>query len=296
MNKPSCNFRAGFDFPSRCLPLLIVGFLLVTCCNVFAQADPFESLFSQLRQDGFSEDQIAIIRRSAGAPLFQTVSNTLHIRESKLNYEQFLDPSRLNKAEQFLQTHWSTLVRAEKGLGVDRTVIVAILLVETQLGQYTGKTPTLAILSTFALMDRESSRDAVWALLTEQDRTHWGRDAFDRKMLQRSKWAYAELCALLQWSEAQGFSAESCRGSVMGAVGWPQFLPSSMVHYAMDGNHDGRIDLYTPQDAIFSVANYLRGHGWPQAKDQAAKEAVIYGYNKSQPYVQTVLEIASRIQ
>ena len=264
--------------------------------SALAQGDPMNVLLDQLRQDGFSQRQIASLTTLSTPPLYQTVSRTLQIRESQLNYNQFLEPSRLSKAEQFLREHEETLIRAEKCFAVDRTVIVAILLVETHLGQYTGKTPTLAVLSTFALMDQEGARDTVWELLSEKDRAHWGREAFDARLLKRSRWAYAELCSLLRWSESQGDRPAAYYGSVMGVVGWAQFLPSSMIHYGADGNGDGRIDLFQPEDAIFSVANYFRGHGWPQAADREAKEAVVHRYNKSQPYVYTVLEIASRIE
>ncbi|HAU58520.1 MAG TPA: lytic murein transglycosylase B, partial [Comamonadaceae bacterium] len=53
------------------------------------------------------------------------------------------------------------------------------------------------------------------------------------------------------------------RGSFAGAMGWPQFMPSSWVRHAVDFDGDGRVDLFgSPQDAIGSVANYFIGHGW----------------------------------
>jgi membrane-bound lytic murein transglycosylase B len=82
----------------------------------------------------------------------------------------------------------------------------------------------------------------------------------------------------------------------MGAIGWPQFLPSSLVRYGVDANQDGEIDLFHPADAIFSVANYLRGYGWTQAKSRAEKEKVIWYYNHSRPYVRTILELARRLR
>ncbi len=81
----------------------------------------------------------------------------------------------------------------------------------------------------------------------------------------------------------------------MGAIGWPQFLPSSLVKFGADGNGDGRIDLYNAEDAIFSTANYFRGHGWCEAKFPSDKEAVVWDYNHSKAYVRIVLGIAERI-
>jgi len=82
----------------------------------------------------------------------------------------------------------------------------------------------------------------------------------------------------------------------MGAVGWPQFLPSSLIDYGADGNGDGLIDLYNPDDAIFSTANYLRGHGWCEARFPTDQEQVIWAYNHSKPYVRTVLGIADKLR
>jgi membrane-bound lytic murein transglycosylase B len=82
----------------------------------------------------------------------------------------------------------------------------------------------------------------------------------------------------------------------MGAIGWPQFLPSSLVKYGVDGDGDGRIDLYSAEDAIFSTANYLRAYGWREARLPADREAVIWNYNHSRAYVRAVLEIAEELR
>lgn len=81
----------------------------------------------------------------------------------------------------------------------------------------------------------------------------------------------------------------------MGAFGWSQFLPSSLLRHGADGNGNGIVELDQPEDAITSVASYLRAHGWANAGSPHEKEAVIFHYNKSRPYVQTVLAIAARL-
>ena len=116
------------------------------------------------------------------------------------------------------------------------------------------------------------------------------------KLIDRSGWAYRELSALLELKHTRGIQPGSLKGSVMGAIGWPQFLPSSLVKFGADGNGDGQIDLYNAEDAIFSTANYFRGHGWCEAKFPSDKEAVIWDYNHSKAYVRIVLAIAERIR
>jgi len=178
---------------------------------------------------------------------------------------------------------------------VNRCVIAAILLVETHFGGYTGTVPTFAVLSTFALMDQEISRNRVWNLLPPQDQKQWERAEFDRKLMKRADWAYDELFALLHLTDGNPTQLAIMRGSIMGAIGWPQFLPSSLVRWGTDGDRDGRVDLFQPEDAIFSVANYLRAHGWDEAKTEVEKEEVIYTYNHSRPYVGAILGVAAAL-
>ena len=261
-----------------------------------AGADPLASVKRKLIQDGFAPQQVAELFQPQPPLSYQTVALTLRIREGRLNYEQFLSPVALAKAGAFLKSNEELLAKAEETYSVDRRVIVAILLVETGFGSYTGKTPTLGILATFALMDEKSSRDRVWRLLAPRDRQQWGREAFDQKLQDRSRWAYDELRALLQLQGQRMVRPHILKGSVMGAVGWPQFLPSSLVKYGVDGDRDGRIDLYEPSDAIFSVANYLHGHGWADDLNREDREKVIFTYNRSRPYTRTVIDVAERLR
>ncbi len=279
--------------------ILAVGFFLLAFALSAevseAAPDPFRPLKERLLKDGFSGPSIARVYQGQPSVQFKTVARTFELRESKLNYDQFLNPSSIEKGRRFASEHRTALRDAGQTYGVDPCVIVAILLVETQFGSYTGKTPTVAVLSTFALMDHKSYRDRIWAMLSPREKARWGREAFDRKLMDRSDWAYREVCALVRLAEDR-VRVESLRGSVMGAVGWPQFLPSSLVRYGADGNRDGRVDLFDPWDACHSVANYLRGYGWCRARTREEKEKVIYQYNHSRPYVQTVLGIADRLQ
>jgi membrane-bound lytic murein transglycosylase B len=262
--------------------------------GAYAAEDVYGGLKSKLVQDGFSVQQVASAFRPPPPPMFKLVAQTMKIREGVANYDHFLAPSEIESARRFIADHRSSFRNAEAAYGVEPEIIAAILLVETHFGSYTGKTPTLAILSTFAIMDRKANRDRVWKMLSPQERQRWERDAFDMKLIDRSGWAYRELCALMELKDKHGIRPESLKGSIMGAIGWPQFLPSSLVKYGVDGNGDGRIDLYEAEDAVFSTANYLRSHGWCEAKSMSQKEAVIWDYNHSKAYVRTVLEIAHR--
>jgi len=271
---------------------LVMLRLLLPVQAANASTKTFDKLISRLVQDGFSPNYVAAIYNPQPVPLYETVAQTLRIRESKLNYGQFLQPAAIEHARRFLQEHGDALHKTEKTYDVDKYVIVAILSVETRLGQYTGRTPTLDILSTFALMDRKHFRDIIWTRLSSKDRIHWERSAFDRKLMQRAQWAYGELSALLRWAGGNAGKVKCFKGSLMGAVGMPQFLPSNLLRYGVDADSDGEVDLFQPGDAIPSVANYLIAHGWRETRSQSEKEKVIYRYNRSRPYVNAVLSIA----
>jgi membrane-bound lytic murein transglycosylase B len=277
---------------------ILVVLIFLTSFSVVSNAalDTFDPLKVRLIDDGFSPRHVYRVYGPGVSPHYKTVANSLRRRESKLNYAQFLSNSSVSQAERFLRQYEPIFLEAQMRYGVEPYIIAAILLVETRMGQYTGNTPTLAVLSTFAIMDQKRHRDIIWSKMSAKDRKRWGRSAFDKKLMKRSKWAYAEVTALLRISDKRPEKAATLKGSVMGAIGWPQFLPSSLLSYGVDGNKDGVIDLFHPTDAIFSVANYLKGYGWLRAKNRTQKEKVIWHYNHSRPYVLTIMELADRLR
>jgi membrane-bound lytic murein transglycosylase B len=74
-----------------------------------------------------------------------------------------------------------------------------------------------------------------------------------------------------------------------------QFMPTSIQNWGTDGDGDGRVDLTQAVDAMFSVGNYLHAHGWRRGMSRAQQAEVVHTYNHSQPYVDTVLELARRM-
>jgi len=290
--------RVVFIGRERILLLLFLILLAIAFdpCTANSAEETYGAVKHKLVQAGFSHQQVAGVFKSAPPPMFRLVSQTMKIRVGEANYDHFLAPSEINAAREFIADHRNCFREAQAVYGVEPEIIAAILLVETHFGSYTGKTSTLAVLSTFAIMDAKANRDKVWKLLSPRDRLKWEREAFDRKLLDRSAWAFNELSALLELENTHGIRAASLKGSVMGAIGWPQFLPSSLVKFGVDGNGDGRIDLYSAEDAIFSTANYLRAHGWCEARFASDREAVIWEYNHSRAYVRIVLRIAERVK
>lgn len=147
---------------------------------------------------------------------------------------RFVEPQRIRQGVQFWREHAATLARARVMYGVPEEIIVAILGVETQYGRNTGNFQLLSALATLA---------------------------FDYPP--RSELFTRELGELFLLAREQQRPPESYYGSFAGAIGYPQFLPSSIRHYAVDFDGNGQIDFeQNPDDAIGSIAHYLAAHGW----------------------------------
>jgi membrane-bound lytic murein transglycosylase B len=148
----------------------------------------------------------------------------------------------------FYREHADTLARAEEVTGVPREMIVAIIGVETSYGRITGSYRVIDALSTLA---------------------------FDYP--KRSKFFTKELKNYLVLSREQAVDPLSLKGSYAGAMGYGQFMPSSYRAYAVDFDGDGKIDIWNnPVDAIGSVANYFKRHGW-RAGDAVVSPAELRG-------------------
>jgi len=161
--------------------------------------------------------------------------------ESKLSIESYVS-RRVNRemvrtAKRQHARHATVLGRVSSRYGVPSSVIVAIWGLESNFGRFSGVRPTIAALATLAYDPRRSS------LFRE------------------------ELLSALTILERGDIEPERLKGSWAGAMGQPQFLPSSYLSYAQDFDGDGRRDIWSAEPDIFaSIASYLAGHGWTRGE------------------------------
>ncbi|HEX7934368.1 MAG TPA: lytic murein transglycosylase B [Paraburkholderia sp.] len=186
----------------------------------------------------------ARVSYSATAVRLVTPSPSPSVKNWRVYQSRFLDQVRINAGIRFWRANQATLQRAYEEFGVPPEVIVGILGVETIYGRFMGNFRVLDALTTLSFDYPGTSNRA-------------DRQATFRKNLED----------YLVWTRDSQIDPTTVLGSYTGAIGIPQFLPSSIVQYAV--SYDGKkpIDLRTsPADAIGSVANYLRQNGWENGR------------------------------
>ena len=181
-------------------------------------------------------DQLQTYLQSAKKQV--SVLNAISKPAERLSWEKyskiFLTEKRVQAGLAFMAQYKDLLRDAEQRYGVDAYIITAIIGVETFYGQHMGSYRVLDALATLAFEDTR-----------------------------RSRFFYKELKSFLLLIREQKLNITELKGSYAGAMGWPQFMPSSFTAYAVDFDQDGQKNFWTtPADAIGSVANYLARHGW----------------------------------
>ncbi|MES2944426.1 MAG: lytic murein transglycosylase, partial [Pseudomonadota bacterium] len=163
------------------------------------------------------------------------------VKNWRVYRSRFIDPIRIEAGLQFWRANQATLARAEKEYGVPAEIIVGIIGVETIYGRDTGSFRVMDSLVTLAF-DFPSSHP---------------------RARERSEFFKDEIEQFLTLQNRRGLDPFEARGSYAGAMGMPQFMPSSWVKYAVDFDGDGRIDLWnSPVDVIGSVASYFKAFNW----------------------------------
>jgi len=208
-------------------------------------------------------------------------------------HEVVLSPERLGEAREFYAQNRAALVRTRERYGVPEEYLVALLAVETRVGRYLGDEVAVVNLASLVAGEDPARLTASFAY---ENPTAEQQAWLNKKALEKGEWAYGELRALLRYAEAQGIDPLSIPGSIYGAIGICQFMPSNALKYAVDGNGDGKADLFDVEDALASLGNILRAMGWKQPMSEEAMRKVFYGYNHSQVYVNTIMDAARRLR
>jgi membrane-bound lytic murein transglycosylase B len=205
-----------------------------------AATSPFdvwlEELLAEARGRGFTNELLA--RTLAGVqPLPSVLEHDRAQPEARLTFDEYiqrrLTRERQRRGREQMAAHRDLLRRVQDAYGVPPQIIVAIWGLESSFGERTGEVPVFSALATLAWDGRRGPmfRSQLYDALTIVDRGY--------------------------------IDAASLKGSWAGAMGQPQFMPSSYLKYAVDFDGDGRRDIWASgADTFASIANYLASHGW----------------------------------
>jgi len=180
----------------------------------------------------------------------------------------FISQARIDGGKKFLAEHRDELMRVQQRTGVPAEVIVAIIGVETSYGGNTGNHRVLDALYTLAFYYPRSGDPAK--LEREVRRELFFRD---------------ELAKAFVLARDEKLDITTLKGSYAGAMGMGQFMPSSYLDYAVDGNGDGRRDLFNSYDDVFSsIANYfVKKGGWVRGGQVAVPATLATGREEFNP-------------
>lgn len=257
--------------------------------------DYFAGVRSRLIADGFAPETVSRLYERTDVFLeADGVSRFFVHSEARLNYDQFSTPESIAKARAYMQEQQIPLAEAEQAYGVDARVITAILLVESRLGTVSGSRSALNILSTLAALTDARMQETFWKIIPSERRI--SRAHYEERVRKRAEWGYRELKALLTYAAREQIDPAAITSSYAGAVGYAQFMPTSIIAYARDGDGDSRVDLRTHADAIASIANYLKRHGWRPGSSREQQEKAVHAYNPSSYYVAAIMKIADLLK
>lgn len=263
--------------------------------QVNQQAHPYEILIDKLVDDGFKRTELITIFNDPRVAFLEKVLDINLINKySKADYSRFLRSQSVTHAKKFLQKESTFLTQVEARYQVDKEVIVSILFIESALGANTGNNTVFNVFFTLSQATDPDILHTAYQKLKEKY-PQITNEEIELRAEKKSAWAYQELKHLLTIAQKENLDVLNIKGSWAGAFGIAQFLPSSYLRYAVDGNNDRKVRLYNRYDSIESVANYLKENGWKDGLTEEKKRTVIRQYNNSTPYVDTVLKLSQKI-
>lgn len=220
------------------LMISLLGVSVTASSADYDQSPTVEAFIDDLTtNNGFAKEQLVAVFKEVKKQqaILDLIARPAEKAKLWKEYQPiFLTQQRIDQGVEFWQKNEEALARAEKEYGVPAQIIVAIIGVETFYGRNMGSWPVMDALTTLS---------------------------FDYPP--RSDFFTRQLKEYLLMTREQQLNPLELKGSYAGAMGMAQFMPGSFRAYAVDFDNDGHIDIWTnPTDAIGSVANYFKEHGW----------------------------------
>lgn len=218
----------------------------------------------------------------------------LYLRNTDYHQPQ-VSTDAVTDIKKFLDKNKGPFADAEKKYSVSAPTISALLWLESRHGANKGSFHVASVFLHLVQADRPTVQRYLKASLPKYT-TNYDK-GMQAKITKRSKakadWAMAEIKAMAGIDKKDRNVLKNLKGSFSGAFGMSQFLPSSYLTYAKPYKKGHSPDLSKSDDAIVSVANYLKLNGWRNAQARSHKRALMR-YNNSEDYAKAILSLASR--
>ncbi|HDP66948.1 MAG TPA: lytic murein transglycosylase [Candidatus Marinimicrobia bacterium] len=261
----------------------------------------YHHLFGYLNQAGFILPDVQELFCDPRVEYYRDIAISLYHPPRMEHYSSiyFHKAGETYEIDEFITRYAQQLKHAEERFGVNREAIVAVLFVETKIGKIVGNHSVFNVLSSLSLADSPPSLRQIENHINERyhyldyDKRQELIQYYQNRAERKAVWARAEFASLLRLHFDSHLDILELPGSYAGAFGYPQFMPSNVQRYGVDGDNDGIIDLYNFSDAIMSVGNFLSKKGWTE--DTERQYRALLRYNNSHSYVENVLETASSI-
>jgi membrane-bound lytic murein transglycosylase B len=254
-------------------------------------------LVRRLAADGVDLGTAERAFADARIPEFDGLYFSIQPAEPRSMYGGVLRARSVAQARACVADHAEAFAAAERATGVPAELVASILHIETRCGRNTGNSIVLFGLARLAMANEPRNLSANLARRSANDGSLDPLVAVkvrDRAAVLDGLF-YPEVRAVFTLAGQAGADPLALRGSRSGAFGYSQFLPTSYLRFGVDGNGDGKVDLYRIEDAAASAANYLASHGWQAELTRSARRQVIWHYNRSDAYIDAVLGLSDRL-
>ncbi len=237
--------------------------------GVFGKA--LEETARYLRDAGFRQGYVDSLLAHPDLRYYPDIPGKFTKPPERLPYEKYkallLTRERIEDGVAFMKKHGEALEQAEREHGVDRHVLASVLGLESSYGAVVGK------------------YSPVGAFLT-----------IVKDVPRRKQWALGQLKHLLEYCTRTGIDPFALRSSYAGAIGFPQFIPSSLVAFALTPPR--QLNPHDAGDSLHLIGRYLKAGGWSQARpdSSASNRNALFSYNGSNNYVKAVLELAGLLK
>ncbi len=279
--------------------LVAICFLVLAPAVSVAVEPDWSHVERKLNKAGFPSSFVQSLKGVYEPRDFKSVVelNTLLFLRTKNDHDGQANPDSASQVRAFMDQHRSALNEAQSKHGVSASVIASLLYIESRYGQNPGRYHVPSIYAHLLQSDRED----VIQHLSAGGASRFTQAKIGKKELskirerakKKSKWALDEMRAIEKMYNRNASLALNLRGSFAGAFGMPQFIPSSYNKWAKAADGTSSPDLLRPDDAIHSVAYYLRRNGWQSNKNKSRIKALMH-YNNSRDYADAILKLADQ--